>query len=154
METPSPTTAHDRLRIFLGRWKGAETLSPAPWDPEGGTAVGTAENRLVLDGFAVVQEYEQSREGKPGFRGHGVLAFDSAAGDYVMHWFSSMGTPPMVYRGKFEGEVLRLGSAFAGGISRCSWDFGAAGRYRFSLEFSPDGKTWHPMMEGTYVRED
>jgi hypothetical protein len=153
MDIPRPTPAHERLKKFLGRWTGVESLSPAPWDPEGGTATGTAVNTIALEGFAVIQEYSQSREGKPGLRGHGVIAYDTEAKNYAMHWFSSMGTPPMVYKGDFEGEVLRLSAAFAGGVSRCSWDFGTGGSYTFRLEFSPDGKSWMPMMSGTYARK-
>ena len=32
MDMPKPTPAHDRLKKFVGTWKGEEKLSPSPWD--------------------------------------------------------------------------------------------------------------------------
>jgi hypothetical protein len=153
MEMPKPTPAHDRLRKFIGTWKGSERLSPSPWDPVGGTASAVAENRGALDGFAVIQDYTQVREGKPVFRGHGVITFDANEKCYAMHWFDSMGMPPSVYKGNFEGEVLNLSSSFPGGKSRCAWDLGKEKEYRFTLEVSGDGKSWQTMIDGTYARE-
>jgi hypothetical protein len=154
MEMPKPTPEHDRLKKFAGRWKGAEKLSPSPWDPAGGTATGTAENRIVLDGFAMIQDYVQVRDGYTSFRGHGVLAYDAHGKCYTMHWFDSMGTPPNVYKGNFEGEVLKLSSTFPGGYSRCAWDLGMEGEYRFTLDVSGDGEHWTTMMDGRYAKED
>lgn len=153
MDMPKPTPAHDRLKKFLGKWKGEEKLSPSPWDPKGGIAVGIAENRSAVDGFAVVQDYVQMRDGKPSFRGHGVIAYDGIERCYAMHWFDSMGTPPNIYRGNVEGDVLKLSTAFPGGMSRCSWDLRNEREYRFTLDMSQDGKSWQPMMDGTYSKE-
>ncbi len=153
MDMPKPPPAHDRLKKILGRWKGEEKLSPSPWDPTGGIAIGVAENRSALDGFAVIQEYVQTRDGKTSFRGHGVMAYDTNEQCYAMHWFDSMGTPPNIYKGNFEGDVLKLSTAFPGGMSRCSWDLGKEKEYRFRLDMSQDGKNWQTMMDGTYSKE-
>jgi hypothetical protein len=152
MEMPKPTPAHDRLKKFIGTWKGTEQLSPSPWDPQGGTAAAVAENRAALDGFAVIQDYTQVREGKPTFRGHGVITFDPNENCYSMHWFDSMGMPPSVYKGNFEGEVLHLSALFPGGKSRCAWDLGKEKEYRFTLEVSGDGNSWQKMIDGTYAK--
>lgn len=63
MEMPSPQEAHARLGILAGEWTGEEHMHPSPWDPKGGTALGRVHNRAALDGFAVVQDYEQERNG-------------------------------------------------------------------------------------------
>jgi len=153
MDMPKPTPAHDRLKKFVGTWKGTETLSPSPWDPKGGTATSIVENRLTLDGFAVVQEYTQMRGDAVSFRGHGVITYNAHEKCYLMHWFTSMGTPPNVYRGDFEGDVLKLTNRYATGFSRVDWNLGPEREYSFRMEISPDGSRWEPMMVGTYTRE-
>ena len=79
MEMPRPGDAHKKLAALVGDWTGDETLHPSPWDPAGGAAQAQVTNRWVADGFAVVQEYEQRRNGKVTFRGHGVFWFDPDA---------------------------------------------------------------------------
>jgi hypothetical protein len=152
MEMPKPGEAHARLQKLVGRWSGRETLHPAPWDPAGGPATAVVDNRSVLGGFAVLQEYQQERNGVPNFTGHGLFWWDPAKNQYVMHWIDSMGGTAGEYRGDFEGDVLRLVSALPqGGFSRCSFDCGSDGRYAFALEVSFDGQGWAPAIEGDYI---
>lgn len=80
MEMPRPTEAHRRLHALAGDWTGTEKMHPSPWDPQGGTAEGRVQNRVALDGFAIVQQYEQRRGGQISFSGHGVFSWDAAAG--------------------------------------------------------------------------
>jgi hypothetical protein len=151
---PKPGEAHARLRTLVGRWEGRETLHPAPWDPAGGTATAVVENRIVLDGFALVQEYQQSRASGPNFAGHAVLWWDPAADQHVMTWFDAMSGTPTEYRGGFDDDVLRLTCVVAqGGFSRCTFDCRSSDRYEFILEVSEDGQTWTPALEGAYRRE-
>ena len=148
-----PGEAHARLQKLVGRWSGDETLFPAPWDPAGGPATAVVENRLVLNGLAVVQEYQQSRHGVNNFAGHAVFWWDPAARQHVMTWFDAMSGTATEYRGGFDGDVLRLAHAMPqGGHSRCSFNCGEPDQYAFRLEVSPDGTTWTPSMEGTYAR--
>ncbi len=151
MEMPKPGDAHARLHALAGQWGGEETVYPAPWEPAGGSATAFIHNRVVLNGFAVVQEYEQYRDGKPTFSGHGLFWWDAAAREYVMTWTdSAMGTPAN-YRGAFDGDVLRLLNTMPqGGFARCSFDCGMPGEYVFLMEVSQDGETWTPAMEGAY----
>jgi hypothetical protein len=150
---PKPGEAHAQLQKLVGRWEGGETLHPAPWDPIGGPAVAHIENRVVLGGFAVVQEYQQTRNGAPNFAGHGVFWWDPVAGQHAMTWFDAMSGTPTEYRGRFEDDVLRLTHAIPeGGFSRCTFDCRTRGRYSFKLEVSADGETWAPSMEGAYAR--
>jgi hypothetical protein len=153
MEMPKPGEAHIRLHKLAGRWTGDETLHPAPWDPAGGPASAAVENRVVLDGFVVVQEYQQTRGGAPNFAGHGMFWWDAAAGEYVMTWVDSVMGVPAEYRGDFEGDVLRLMNALpGGGYARASFDLSAPDRYVFLMEMSPDGSAWAPAIEGSYAR--
>ena len=78
MDMPRPGEAHKKLSRLIGEWSGGETMHPAPWDPVGGPATARIVNRPILDGFAVVQEYQQIRNGVPNFSGHGVWWYDEA----------------------------------------------------------------------------
>ena len=110
-------------------------------------------NRRVADGFAVVQEYEQSRNGQVTFRGYGVFWFDPARDEYVMHWWDSMGSAVNEFRGRLDGNRLTLAAPMpGGGQSRTSWMLTGPDGHDFLMEVSPDGQTWHPAMEGTYRR--
>ena len=150
MDMPKPGAAHARLHRLAGQWGGEETVHPAPHDP-GGSATAFLNNRIALDGFTVVQEYEQYRQGRPTYSGHGVFWFDPVADQYAMTWFDSMMGAALEFRGDFDGEVLRLGhNLIGGGLLRATFDCGLPGEYVFVMEVSMDGTTWAPTMEGAY----
>jgi len=150
MEMPKPTDAHRRLDKLVGRWAGEEKIHPSPFDPQGGVAMARVENRLALDGFAVVQDYAQEKNGQIVFRGHGVFRWEVMQQCYEMYWFDSMGFPPSVFRGNFAGEVLTVMSQSPQGHNRAVFDFSKKSQYTFRMEVSPDGKQWFPFMEGQY----
>jgi hypothetical protein len=154
MDMPKPTEAHRQLHKLVGLWNGEERVSPSPWDPKGGPAVGRARNRLALDGFVVVQDYEQERNGKITYQGHGVFSWDAIGQGYVMHWWDSMGMAPSELRGNFESGVLVLTNADSQMHSRATWDLSKPGRYAFRMEVSQDGNQWYPFLEGNYTRQD
>ena len=150
MDMPKPGDAHTRLHRLAGQWGGEETVHPGPHDP-GGAATAFLNNRIALDGFTVVQEYEQYREGRPTYSGHGVFWFDPVASQYVMTWFDSMMGAAFDFRGDFDGDVLRLTNAMpGGGFVRATFDCGMPGEYVFMMEVSMDGTSWAPSMEGAY----
>lgn len=151
MEMPQLTDAHRKLEKFVGRWAGEEKIYPSPFDPQGGTVLARVENRLALNGFAVVQDYEQEKNGQIVFRGHGVFRWEAMQQCYEMHWFDSMGFAPSVFRGNWAGEVLTVINQSPQGHSRATFDFGPKGRYKFLMEVSQDGKQWFPFIEGQYA---
>ena len=153
MEMPTPGAAHFKLEKLVGFWRGEERVHPSRWDPKGGEAVGRVRNRIALDGFVLIHEYEQERKGRVALRGHGVIRWDPSAEQYVLTWFDSMGMPPNEFRGDFEGDVLTLTSEESQGWIRAVWDFGEQGRYSYLMESSADGDSWSPLMEGEYLRE-
>ena len=93
MDMPRPGPAHARLMRFAGRWSGTEQLSPSPWGP-GGAAIGRTTCRESLDGMALVQEYEEEKDGAVVFHGHGVFLVEPDTQDVLWWWFDSMGFPP------------------------------------------------------------
>lgn len=152
MEMPKLTDAHKNLQRFAGKWSGQETIAPTPWDPKGGTAIGRVENKVAINGFAVLQDYEQERAGAVSFRGHGVFHYDAEKNAYVMTWFDSMGMPPSDYRGRYENGVMTLLNQGPQGHGRAIFDLSKENEYRFKMEVSQDGKQWFPFMDGHYKK--
>jgi len=154
MEMPKPAPAHRRLEKLLGIWAGQEQMSPSPWDPQGGSAEARIENRLSCGGFAVVQDYQQIRDGAVTFEGHGVFTWDAVAERYVLHWWDSMGSPINVFVGDFEGDVLRMEyESSQGGHHRLTCNLSQEDAYEIRMELSDDGVTWKTFMVGTNVRQ-
>lgn len=153
MDMPKPTDAHKKLEMLLGTWEGEEKMNPSPWAPEGGMAQGKVVNRPALDGFNVVQEYEQKAQGKTTFTGHGVFEWNPKESCYIMYWWDSYGSPGSLHKGNFDGKVLTLNSKGEMGMSRAIFDLRETGAYGFKMDMSQDGKTWATFMEGKYSKK-
>ena len=154
MEMPKAGEEHRRLHALVGEWVGDETLSPSPWGP-GGKAVGRSSCRLDLDGFWVVQDYVEEKDGQVTFRGHGLFGWDAQAKEYCWYWVDSMGfVPASPSRGQWEGDTLTFRSSSPRGQSRYTYRFAADGSYQMRIENSFDGgQTFATFMEGTYRRK-
>src|SRR5262245_6855995 len=87
MEMPKPTPHHEKLKVLVGTWSGDETMKPSPWDAKGGSAKAVSETRLDLDGFFLISDYRQERDGRVTYRGHGVFGLDAKTNEYTMNWF-------------------------------------------------------------------
>jgi len=152
---PKPSPGHSKLQMLVGRWQGEETMHPSQWDPKGGTAIGRMQSRLALGGFALVSDYEQERGGTITFAGHGVFTFDPKSDLYTLHWFDSMGSPPEVFTGRFEGNVLTVAHGADGGPgmhARLTYDLTEPGYQKSSMEMSADGKEWKRFFDARYER--
>ena len=151
---PQPGPAHERLLRFVGRWTGEETMAPSPWGA-GGTATGHTECRRGLDGIALIQEYEQVKDGAVCFRGHGVLLIEPDTQDVLWWWFDSMGFPPDApARGRWDGDVLIFDKTTPRGEARYRYDFGGD-RYRFTIENRfPGQPDFVEFMHGDYIRTE
>jgi Protein of unknown function (DUF1579) len=152
MEMPIPTDGHRRLEKIAGQWEGEEKMYPSPWDPKGGTAVGRIKSRVALSGFALINDYEQEREGAITFSGHGVFTFNPKEELYTLTWFDCMGSPPEVFKGRFEGEVLTVAHGGPGMHARLTYDLSVAGQLATSMEMSPDGSAWNRFFDGRFKR--
>ena len=154
IQVPELTEAHEKLKALVGTWRGTETIRPSPFDPKGGAALGIVSNRLALDGFAVIQDYEQQRDGRTNFRGHGIFRWDSDKNAYLLHWLDSVGGPVSEMRGSFNGNILQLVGQSPTGQSRATFDFSGQRRYTYRMEVSPDGQQWFSFIEADYSRTD
>lgn len=113
---------------------GSGEDSPLADGPAGRPAQGRVTNRLALEGFAVIQDYEQQRDGRANNAGHGIFRDDGAAGQYVLHWFDSLSFPPAEFRGTFDGGVMILTIQSSPGHSRATFDFRTDDEFAFQME--------------------
>jgi len=154
MEMPTVQEQHRKLQALAGSWTAEETLSPSPWDPKGGAATARVETRVDLDGFFVMTDYVQQRNGQVSYRGHGVFGWDPSEKCYTMNWFDSMGSPSNApARGRWEGNTLTFEQRTPMGHGRYIYTFEKDGQYRFQIENSQDGKQWQKFMDGKYTRK-
>jgi hypothetical protein len=152
MEMPTPVEGHRKLEKIAGSWKGQERMYPSPWDPEGGTALGRIKSRVALNGFALINDYEQERDGKVTFSGHGVFTYDSKEDAYTLVWVDCMGVPPEIFKGQFEGDVLKLAHGGPGMHVRLTYDVSEPGYLSTSMEMSKDGSVWNRFFDARLER--
>jgi hypothetical protein len=154
MEMQKPTDEHRRLEAMAGRWTGEETIYPSPWS-DGGSATGSYENRIDLDGWALVADYVQRTDGEVRYRGHGVFGFDAERNRYLMYWSDNMaGMPTEAVPGVWEDYALVFQHASSMGHVRYTYLFPETGEFTFALENSQDGASWTPFVTGQYHRND
>lgn len=153
MERPRPTEHHARLARLAGEWTGDETLSATPDVPEQRATTGHFDNRMGVDGFYLINDYTQQRDGKVVFRGHGVYGWDEASERYTMRWFDSMGRdpgPPVL--GEWAGDTLTFAAKGPHGQARYVYRIDGNDAFEFRIEVSNDGQQWTTMMAGRYTR--
>ena len=145
-----PNEHHHKLRKLVGNWVGQEKLVASP-DGAVRPATGRINTRLDLEGFVVLEDYSQERDGQMVFRGHGIFGWDDHQRDYIWYWVDSMGSAPASpARGKWEGDTLLFETGTDG---RYIYEFIGDHSMNFTIENSSDGgKTWATFMEANYQR--
>jgi hypothetical protein len=109
--------------------------------------------RSVCDGFFVAQDYEETKDGRVVFRGHGVFGFDAPSGQHTWYWVDSMGmVPPAPSRGTWDGDTVVFESRSPQGTGRYTWRLTGPDQLHFRLENCFDGKTFTELMHGDYAR--
>ena len=53
----------------------------------------------------LIQDYEEERDGRIVFHGHGVFLIEPGTEAVLWWWFDSLGFPPEPARGVWDGEV-------------------------------------------------
>jgi hypothetical protein len=153
MEMPDPEACRVALERIVGDWEGPETLHPAPYNPMGGAAVGRSRNRLALDGFVVIEEYEHRPRGQVSYRRHSVTSYDSSEKRYVRHQWDSMGNSANAFHGRFEGDVLTMTYEEPGLSARQVMDYSDPERLTILMEVSRQGAPFEAIMEAEYLRK-
>jgi hypothetical protein len=152
MEMPKATAQHEKLASLVGEWTGEETLHPSPWSPETRHARGRFSMHMAVDGMFLVNDYEEERDGKIVFRGHGVYGWDPKRERYTMYWFDSMGGSPAETLGTWEGNELVFTNKSEMGHGRYVYTVKDATHIGFRIDTSKDGESWTCLMEGHFTR--
>ena len=72
---PTPLEEHRKLKVFAGEWAGEEMVHPSRWT-SGGPATSQVAARIDLNGFYLIQDTRQMRDGKESFATHAVFTYD------------------------------------------------------------------------------
>jgi hypothetical protein len=88
LAAPSPLEEHRRLAAFAGEWSGEEMVQPSRWTA-GGPATSHVVARIDLNGFYLIQDTRQTRDGKEAFATHGVFTYDREDRLYKLFWHDS-----------------------------------------------------------------
>jgi hypothetical protein len=153
-EMPRPNEHHEKLHQLAGTWVGEEVLSPSPWGPGGG-AIARIMLRLDIDGFFLIQDYVEEREGATVYRGHGIIGWDEPSQRYGWFWVDSMGTLPAAPSwGHWSGDTLTFEhSPLADQRSRYTFQLADRQTLLFKIESSRDsGHTYATFLHGRYRR--
>jgi hypothetical protein len=153
MQMPSVSTEMKRLtELFAGTWAGDETLYPSESDPKGGPATGRWTVKAGVDGFCLLVDYEESRDGKVSYRGHGVHGFDARDQCFYAYWFDNLGMmPARAVKATLDGDTYAYRESSPRGHTRMTYAW-RGGDFTFTIERSEDGERWSPMHDGRYRR--
>ena len=152
LAAPVPTEEHKRLHAFAGEWNGEETVYPSRW-VAGGSATSHVAARIDLNGFYLIQDTRQTRDGKESFATHGVFTFDREDRLYKLFWYDSLGYyPPSPASGAWGGKVLTLVRGSLRGNARHLYEIIDDNTYSVKIQFSPDAEGWADVLTGVYRR--
>jgi hypothetical protein len=152
LTAPKPLEEHRRLAAFAGEWTGEETVFPSRW-VAGGQAVSRVSARMDLNGFYLIQDTHQSRDGKESFATHGVFTFDREDKLYKLFWHDSLGYfAQSPASGAWKDKALTLIRGSLRGNARHVYEMVDADTYTMKIQFSPDAEGWADVLTGTYRR--
>ena len=102
----APGSNHAFLAKMEGHWDATAKMWMGPGEPE--VSTGVSENRMILGGRFLLQDFEGMVMGRP-FKGMGLTGFDNVSGKFASVWVDSMGTGMMTGSGSLDasGKVLR-----------------------------------------------
>jgi hypothetical protein len=148
----SPLPEHARLAAFAGEWDGEEMVFPSRWTA-GGPATSRVVARMDLNGFYLIQDGVQMRDGKQVFATHGLFTYDRDDRTYKLFWYDSLGyTPPSPASGGWVGKTLTLVRGSLRGNARHVYEIIDDDSYSLKIQFSPDAEGWADVLTGVYRR--
>ena len=119
----------------------------------GGPASAHVVARMDLNGFYLIQDTRQLRDGKEIFAAHGLFTYDSDDRTYKLFWYDSLGyTAPSPASGGWVGKVLTLVRGSLRGNARHVYEIIDDDSYALKIQFSPDAEGWVDVLTGVYHR--
>ena len=148
----SPLPEHARLAAFAGEWDGEEVVFPSRWTA-GGPATSHVVARMDLNGFYLIQDSVQKRDGQQIFATHGIFTYDRDDRTCKLFWYDSLGyTPPSPASGGWVGKTLTLVRGSLRGNARHVYEIINEDSYSLKIQFSPDAEGWADVLTGVYRR--
>jgi Protein of unknown function (DUF1579) len=153
LAAPPPLEEHRKLAVFAGEWNGDETVFPSRWNA-GGPATSHVVASVALNGFYLIQDALQTRDGKESFATHGVFTYDREDRLYKLFWHDSLGYyPPSPASGGWTGgKILILVRGSLRGNARHVYEIVDHNSYTMKIQFSPDAEGWADVLTGVYKR--
>jgi hypothetical protein len=152
LAAPTPLEEHRKLAVFAGEWAGDEVVYPSRWNA-GGLATSHVVARIDLNGFYLIQDTRQMRDGKETFATHGVFTYDREDRLYKLFWHDSLGYyPPSPASGGWTGKTLTLVRGSLRGNARHVHEVIDDNTYTMKIQFSPDAEGWADVLTGVYRR--
>jgi hypothetical protein len=152
LDAPAPLEEHRKLAVFEGEWGGEEMVYPSRWT-RGGTATSHVSARIALNGFYLIQDTVQMRDGKQSFATHGVFTYDREDRTYKLFWHDSLGYyPPSPASGGWINNSLILVRGSLRGNARHVYEVVDDNTYNMKIQFSPDAEGWADVLTGVYRR--
>jgi len=152
LTAPTALEEHRKLAVFAGEWSGDEMVFPSRWT-EGGKATAQVKARIDLNGFYLIQDTVQTRNGKESFATHGVFSYDREDRLYKLFWHDSLGYySPAPASGGWSGKALILVRGSLRGNARHVYEVVDDNNYTMKIQFSPDAEGWADVLTGTYRR--
>jgi hypothetical protein len=152
LTAPTALEEHRKLAVFAGEWSGEEMVYPSRWT-EGGPATAHIKARIDLNGFYLIQDAVQMRDGKESFATHGVFTYDREDRHYKLFWHDSLGYySPAPASGGWSGKSLILVRGSLRGNARHVYEVVDDNNYTMKIQFSPDAEGWADVLTGVYRR--
>ena len=152
LAAPSPLPEHKTLSVFAGEWSGEEMVYPSRWTAEG-RATSRVTARMALNGFYLIQDTVQMRDGKESFATHGLFTYDREDRTYKLFWHDSLGYyPPSPASGGWAAKSLVLVRGSLRGNARHVYEVVDDNTYNMKIQFSPDAEGWNDVLTGVYRR--
>ena len=108
---------------------------------------------MDLNGFYLIQDSVQLRDGKQVFATHGIFTWDREDRAYKLFWYDSLGyTSPSPASGGWVGNTLTLVRGSLRGNARHVYEILDDKSYALKIQFSPDAEGWADVLSGVYHR--
>lgn len=157
MPNMSPPKEMDKLKAFVGTWKGKVKL----FDPGGSPPSevdATINTSLTLGGRFLKSEFASEMPGMGPFTGLQLVSFDPAVKKYQVWWFDSMGdfgvkgdstsTGPKFVFTTEEFEMPGMGKS----KMRTSMTTNSATSFSMTVEMTM-GDSWFKFLEGSFTKQ-